>query len=286
MRPLILDLELTADDVLAILMALRSPEVEVMGISVSSEVSREGVRSALQILELMGRDDIPVYVGAENPLPARVEKTPGPRGWGEESLPEPEMLPAGEAVEFLIQGIRSRVGEVVAIAAGTLTNLALAEERHPGILKQARRVLILERARQDNLSANPQAVHRVLRSGANATLLPFEIVPQWRPGGNALPALAEDRPDPVNAFIRRVIGAEIEAGGGLYLHSPLAVAMSFDPALVSMETRGLEVGEDGRVAVEPWLPGREVGKGYPVECVAKIEAERFVRLFAHRLFGA
>ena len=70
MQPVFLDVDMGVDDALAIILALRSPEVELMGISTvfGNVPLGQATRNALQVLELMERDDIPVYVGADEPL--------------------------------------------------------------------------------------------------------------------------------------------------------------------------------------------------------------------------
>ena len=70
MQPIILDVDMGVDDALAIMLALQSPEVELLGISTvfGNVPLNQATRNALQVLELMGRDEIPVYVGAGQPL--------------------------------------------------------------------------------------------------------------------------------------------------------------------------------------------------------------------------
>ncbi len=148
MRPVILDVDPGVDDALAILMALHSPELEIIGLTtVSGNVPLDQTtENALKVLELAGRTDVPVYMGAARPLarePRHAYEVHGPEGLGAAELPDPEAIPAGDAIDFLIEGIEARLGEVIVVATGPLTNLALAEARCPGILSHARRLVIM-----------------------------------------------------------------------------------------------------------------------------------------------
>ena len=102
---MILDLDPGVDDALAILMALHSPEPEIIGLTtVSGNVLlAQTTENALKVLELAGRTDIPVCMGAARPLarePRYAYEVRGPEGLGASELPEPETMPAGEAVDF------------------------------------------------------------------------------------------------------------------------------------------------------------------------------------------
>ena len=139
MQPVLFDTDLGVDDALAIAVALNAAELDVIGLTlVAGNVSVEqGTRSALQLLQLLGREDVPVYVGAEKPLfTDRVDavQVHGSTGLGYAELPEPSTPPVGRAVDHIIREIQKRPGELIIVAIGPLTNLALAERKSPGIL--------------------------------------------------------------------------------------------------------------------------------------------------------
>jgi purine nucleosidase len=101
----ILDLDPGVDDALAILMALHSPELEIIGLTtVSGNVPLDQtIENALKVLELAGRTDILVCMGAARPLarePRHAYEVHGPEGLGASELPEPETMSAGDAVDF------------------------------------------------------------------------------------------------------------------------------------------------------------------------------------------
>ena len=128
-KKIIIDCDPGIDDSLAIMLALKSPELEVIGITVVAGNSPVdlGFKNAKRILDFMGRLDVPVYAGADRP---RVREyvnaldTHGADGLGESFLPEVEGqdLPEKNAVSYMREALRS--GDVSVVALGPLTNLA------------------------------------------------------------------------------------------------------------------------------------------------------------------
>jgi len=136
---LILDVDAGVDDCLAILYACASPEIELLAVTcVSGNVAAPQVAiNSRSILELVGRTDVPVYLGAGEPLAKELrsaEDTHGPQGIGHATLPAPSRpLADGHAADAIVRLARERPGEVLLVTVGPLTNLALALEREPGL---------------------------------------------------------------------------------------------------------------------------------------------------------
>lgn len=129
MEKIIIDCDPGIDDSLAIMLALSSPEVEVIGITIvaGNSPSELGFMNAKRVLKFLGRLDIPVYVGADRPRVrdyVNALDTHGEDGLGESFLPEvpDQAIPKESAVEFLKKSLRG--GDVSVIALGPLTNLA------------------------------------------------------------------------------------------------------------------------------------------------------------------
>jgi len=310
MRPVILDVDPGVDDALAILMALHSPELEVVGLTTTSGnvPLDQSTENALKVVELAGRPEVPVCMGAARPLagePLHAYEVHGSEGLGEAQLPDPEGMPAGDAVDFLVQGIEARLGEVIVVAMGPLTNLALAEARRPGILRQSRRLVIMGGVLHEpgnisphteyNFHADPLAARQVINSGANIALVPLEAARQLWLDQDLLEARLAGRTDPLARFCaeatRSVMAFETQLYGrrGMHLHDPLAVGLSIFPELCQVEPMWLDVepeGEltSGQVVVDrrPFVADAHLS-GRPVECAVKVNVPGFIEMFLDRL---
>ena len=312
MIPVFLDVDMGVDDALAIIMALRSPEIELLGIStVFGNVSLDqATRNALQVLELMKRDEVPVYVGASEPLErvrVHAEAVHGKSGLGDAILPDPKMLPMGNALDFLVAEVEARPGEVVVVATGPLTNLALVEKRHPGILGQVRRIVVMGGALVEagnmtavsefNSFADPHALRRLIEAEANMMLVPLDLTHQLGVSAEQVGARLKGRAAPIARFLltamRAVIAFEKEHYNyaGMHLHDPAAVAMAIDSSLYQVENFSLDVETSGELTTGQVVVDRrplcraEEREGYPVDCATEIDVERFMQIFFHRVLG-
>ncbi len=133
----ILDVDTGIDDSLALLYACASPEVELVAVTcVAGNVPASQVAdNTRSVLELAGRGDVPVALGADRPLVKPLEtteETHGPRGIGHAELPAPTraLEPAG-AADLIVEAARQAPGEISLITLGPLTNVALALELEP-----------------------------------------------------------------------------------------------------------------------------------------------------------
>jgi purine nucleosidase len=309
-QPVILDVDPGVDDALAIILALRSPELDVVGIStVCGNVPVEqGTTNALRVLELMQRPDVPVFVGAGRPLkcdPIHAGYVHGASGIGEAELPAPRISARGDAVGFLIDCISSHPGEVTVIALGPLTNLALAEARRPGILSRARSVMVMGGAlfepgnvspvAEFNFFVDPHAARQVLRLAANLALVPLDVTRKAVLMEESTRDAALGK-DPVALFCKAAARTAIDHSErstgvrGMCLHDPLVVGLVCQPRLCSMVTSWIEIETEGeltrgQVVVDrrgissPDLSGR------PVECATELEAGRFMEMFLQRVLG-
>ena len=184
-RPFLIDTDTASDDAVAIIMALRSPEVRVVAITtVAGNVGvDQSTRNALYTVELCGAD-VPVYSGAEKPLLRTYQNATwfhGRDGLGDHNYPAPSQSP-GElhAVDAIIGAIEANPG-IVIVTLAPLTNLALALARKPSIAAQVSRCVIMggapccegnvTPAAEYNIWVDPEAARIVLRSG-----LPVELV--------------------------------------------------------------------------------------------------------------
>jgi len=137
--PLLLDVDTGIDDSLALLYACASPEVDLVAVTcIGGNVNaRRVAENTRAVLELAGREDVPVALGREQPLVKPLEtstETHGPRGLGYAELPPARRhLDHEDAAQRIVDVARRRPGEVTLVTLGPLTNLAVALDREPSL---------------------------------------------------------------------------------------------------------------------------------------------------------
>ncbi|BAX91213.1 nucleoside hydrolase [Mycobacterium shigaense] len=178
MNPVFLDVDTGVDDALAIIYLLASPGTDLVGIaSTSGNVAVQQVcENNLGLLGLCARGDIPVSKGSEDTLsgplcpPSRVH---GPRGLGYAELPPTTgRLTSYDSATAWVQAAHRFPGELIGVATGPLTNLALALRAEPELPTLLRRLVIMggsydhrgntTAVAEWNISVDPEAAHEVL----------------------------------------------------------------------------------------------------------------------------
>lgn len=189
-RKIIIDTDPGQDDAVAILLALSSPEIEVLGITtVAGNVPLALTqRNARIICELAERPDMPVYAGAERPMVrplVTAEHVHGKTGLNGPELWEPEMqLQDGHAVDFIIQTLRD-TDDVTLCVLGPLTNIALALVKAPDIAPRITEIVLMgggcfeggnvTPAAEFNIYVDPHAAKTVFEAGIPLVIMPLDV---------------------------------------------------------------------------------------------------------------
>src|SRR3989442_6950525 len=136
--PILIDCDPGHDDAIALLLALASPEVELLGVTTvaGNQTLPKTTANAIRVLEFAGRGDVPVAAGADRPLvrePFVASYVHPETGLDGPGLPPPQKEPVAQhAVDFLAEKIRASECPVTLIPVGPLTNKALLLPLHPG----------------------------------------------------------------------------------------------------------------------------------------------------------
>jgi purine nucleosidase len=250
-RALLIDTDVASDDAVALVMALRAPDVRVVAITtVAGNVEVEqATRNALYTLELCDAN-VPVFAGAEKPL-HRVHQSAtwfhGRDGLGDHGYPAPRQKPERlNAIDAMIETIKANPG-IVVVTLGPLTNLALAITREPRLVAQVGRCVVMggapccegnvTPAAEYNIWVDPEAAQIVMRSG-----LPVEMVGWQTCRGEA--ALNEEDIAQVLGFKNELARFAIECNSrareaykeqtgedGISLPDPVAMSVALDPTI-------------------------------------------------------
>ncbi|HSD51741.1 MAG TPA: nucleoside hydrolase, partial [Candidatus Methylomirabilis sp.] len=266
-RRVVLDVDTGVDDALAIMLALRSPEREVLGITTVSGNVRvsQCTTNTLLVLEMLDAPDLPVVAGADVPLdrkPFTATEVHGPDGLGgvTRKYPMPSRQGRQGAADFLLEMVGRIPGELTLIATGPLTNLATAIQRDSGAMRRLQGVTVMGGAirtpgnvaptTEFNFAVDPEAVAIVLSAGLHLTLVPLDVTEQIILTREAVEGAGDGR---LQSFIREMTAAtmefhrDVEGIDGLFLHDPLAVGTVVDPSLVRGQALALAIERQGEL---------------------------------------
>ncbi len=264
-RTFLIDTDTASDDAVALIMAMRAPEVRVAAITVvAGNVDvQQATRNALYTAELCGAN-VPIYSGAEKPLLRTYENATwfhGRNGLGDHNYPAAQRSAEKlHAVDAIIEIIETNPG-LVLVTLGPLTNIALALSKKPGIAAKASRCVVMggapccegnvTPAAEYNIWVDPEAARIVMCSG-----LPVELIGWHLCRGDAV--LREPEIRQVEAFHTKLAHFAIECNSharaaykvqtnedGISLPDPIAMCVALDPTVgtawsehyVDVETR-------------------------------------------------
>jgi inosine-uridine nucleoside N-ribohydrolase len=299
--PIVIDCDPGHDDAIAILLALASPEVELRGITTvaGNQTLDKTTRNALKVLELAGRTDIPVAVGADRPLVRELRTAAnvhGESGLDGPDLPEPTTRPVdADAVELLAGLLEPGV---LLVPTGPLTNVAQLIERHPEVTGGLERIVWMggaiaegnvTPAAEFNAFVDPEAAAIVFGSGIPVTMIGLDVThkalfdsshAERLRGTGAVGKAVAELADFFLEFHRQRYRFD-----GAPIHDAMAVAHVIDPTLVeTLECNvAIETASeycDGRTVVDRWLV---TDRPRNAEVGIDVDAQRFLELLVERI---
>jgi inosine-uridine nucleoside N-ribohydrolase len=304
-EPIVLDCDPGHDDAIALLLALASPELELLGVTTTygNQTVEKTTANALRVLELAGRTDVPVARGAAQPLArplAVAAHVHGESGLDGPVLPHPSVAPvAAEAVDWLAEAVAASSGPVTLVPTGPLTNVARYLEAHgsAGI----RRIVLMggaiaegnmTPAAEFNVWADPEAAQIVFDAELDVTMIGLDVTHRAVVGPEVQRRLREagstgvfvaELVDFFTVYHRQTYGWD-----GAPIHDAVAVAHLLRPGLVETKLRNVEVERvselcRGRTVVDLWLrtdraPNAHVGVDLDADTFFELLVERISRL--------
>lgn len=306
-KRILIDTDPGVDDSMAILLALASPEVTVEGLTtVFGNVGVETTtQNALSLLELAGRPDIPVAMGAGKPLmrpnTSNGWQVHGKNGLGGVDLPEPKAKPdRRRAAQFIIDTIMENPGEITLVPLGPLTNVALAVATEPRIAENVKEVVLMggaatvagnaSPAAEANIRNDPEAANIVFHAGWPITMIGLDVTQQSVMSQDYLDALRSTG-HPWTEFIYGITKhyldfyRSIGITDGMPVHDSSALAYVLDPTL--FETKHVYTDVDHHSphhsgqTVADWRGQRELEPN--VHVALEVDSSRFLDLYRERL---
>ncbi|MCA0940759.1 nucleoside hydrolase [Yangia mangrovi] len=306
-RRIIIDTDPGQDDAVAILLALASPELEVLGITaVAGNVPLPLTsRNARIVCELAGRTDIPVFAGCDAPMTRKLvtaEHVHGKTGLDGPELPEPVMpLQERHAVDFLIETLRAEpAGSVTLCPLGPLTNIATAFRRAPDIVERVQQIVLMggayfevgnyTPAAEFNIYVDPEAAAEVFGAGIPLVVMPLDVTHKalvTKPRNEAIRALGTPVGKAVAEMTDFFERFDLEKYGseGAPLHDPCVTAYLLAPEIFSGRHINVEIETTseltlGMTVADWWgVSGRAPNATF----IGDLDADAFFTLLTERL---
>ena len=306
-RKIIIDTDPGQDDAVAILMALASKELEVLGITaVAGNVPLELTeKNSRIIVELSGRKDIPVYAGCSKPLGRELvtaEEVHGKTGLDGMELTEPSIpLEDQHAVEFIIETLRENNPSTISLCPlGPLTNIAQAMIRAPDIVERIQEIILMGGAyfevgnvtptAEFNIYVDPEAAKKVFSSGVPITVLPLDVTHQVlttktrmdkvRNIGNRTGKEVANLTTFFERFDKEKYGLD-----GAPLHDPCVIAYLLEPEIFEGRFVNVEIETESELTrgmtVADWWDVTD--RNPNALFIGRVDSDRFFELLTERL---
>ena len=308
---IIFDTDPGVDDAMALLLALSSPEIDVVGVTTvfgNSNVESTTV-NALNLLHLADRMDIPVAKGAGQPMVLPLGLTGefvhgddgmGSINWWQPNHPEHKPVDK-HAAQLIVDMIMSNPGEITLVPVGPLTNIGLALQLEPRIAQNVRNVVIMggsvaaggnvSPVAEANIHNDPHAASLVFSAPWDVTMAGMDVTTAVKMNDDLFAALGQSQ-NKFGQFIARVIPFYQKfhrehygyTHGATDTHDPSAIAYLIDPTLFKGERWSIKVPLDG-LAAGMTMADRS-GKHFDTpktHCLMQVDGTRFLAMYKARL---
>lgn len=273
-RKIVIDTDPGIDDAMAIFYALRSPELDVLGLTTvfGNAHTETCTINALRLLEIAGRPEIPVAEGAHRPLTGPfhgpADFVHGTDGQGDTFLPPPAGKPvAVHAAQFLIDAVLSDPGNVTIVALGPLTNLALALLLRPDLPTHTREIVLMggnayvpgnaSPAAEANIWNDPEAADMVFGANCPVTMAGLDVTSRIRMTGADLDRFATF-PNAESQHMARLLPCYRSFYYGqlgvheILVHDSTTISWLLHPDLFTVESRSVRVETEGVSRGKTW----------------------------------
>ncbi|WP_248926174.1 nucleoside hydrolase [Paenibacillus hamazuiensis] len=309
-KKVILDVDTGVDDALGILLAIRSGQMDVLGITTANgNVSLDqATENTCKILQLLGAEaeGIPVVRGANKPLLRQTyfeHRVHGQNGIGGAlaDMPVSKEPAEGHAADFIIGQVRRHPGEVTLVMTAPLTNLAIALMKCPELVRDVKEVIVMggvvlgygnvTPTAEYNMYVDPEAARLVFQAGfASLTLVGLDVTRRALLTEEHMERLGDTN---LGRYVRESTAGYMqryfERNGvrACALHDPLAVGVALDKGLVTTKIYYVDVETrselcDGQTVCD--FQNR-LGKQSNVHVCIDVEADAFLELFVRTLRG-
>ncbi|MGH9664455.1 MAG: nucleoside hydrolase [Bryobacteraceae bacterium] len=281
------------DDALALGLALQSPELDVRGVTTVSDDVQSRAKLAWKEMGMFHRRDIPLAVGAPEPLldPIRTGHSPQFQMLTPQDVLPPSVNP--HAAAFIVSTLLRSSEKITIVPVGPLTNIALALKLDPRIKDKIQRIVLMGGAffpprAEYNIKRDPIAADIVFRSGVPITAVGLDVTLKCKLQGADLERLRAAK-NPASQFLVRLIELWQNGHPDRYptLHDPLAMATALRSTVIepSLGSVKVEIADAATYGTTRFTPAAQLtGKERPnTEVAREVNVREFLNLFVERL---
>ena len=308
-KKIIIDTDPGVDDAMAILFALQSPELEVVGLTtIFGNVHTDlGTQNALRLVEFAGKD-VPVAHGADVPLVVPLEHIAdfvhGTDGLGNTNQPPPTGKPVNmPAAQFIVETVMANPGEITLVPVGPLTNIALALALEPRLVDNVAGVIIMGGAATVNGNVNPAAEANIIHDPHAAdvvfsadwptTMAGLDVTNKTIMTDAYLASLKGSRTGDfifdISRFYRE-FHRQVGVLDGIHTHDPSAIAYVIDPTLfttrqgpIRVVTEGIAMGQTLWDQRQNWMGSNPWTDISATNVCVDVNSERLLALYKERV---
>jgi inosine-uridine nucleoside N-ribohydrolase len=303
---IILDCDPGHDDAIALMLALGSPELQLLGVTTvaGNQTLEKTTANAIRVLEHLGRGELPVAAGARRPLLRELRiagHVHGDSGLDGADLPAPVRTPVSlHAIDWIADTLAAEPLPVTLVPTGPLTNVALFLARYPDLVPKVARIVLMggaigvgnvTPAAEFNIWADPEAAGRVFSSGLDVTMVGLDVthkalLRQAHAERLARAGVAGKLVADLYGFYAQHHRSSYEWDGAP-VHDAVAVAHVLDDGLLETSTCGVRIDTGAELSRgRTYVDLRGVADWQPTCHVAvDIDAERFLELLIGRIAG-
>jgi purine nucleosidase/pyrimidine-specific ribonucleoside hydrolase len=279
------------DDALAIALALKSPELDLVGVTCVFRDTVVRAALATKLLRTFGRGDIPVAVGIGQPLREPVQMTVPNQAvvlTDEDRRGAPVAM---DAVDLILSTVARHPGEITLVPIGALTNVAVAIAKDCTTMRKLAGIALmggrfLAQGAEWNIKCDPEAADIVFRSGIPILAVGLDVTLKCRMGEPDV-ARIRDAGRAETALLARMIEAWQGGQKNRFptLHDPLAVAAVYRPELMTWQKKVVKVETAGIHTRAFTVIADPPKEGTTTQIAAEVKKEEFLRLFLDRVTG-
>ncbi len=280
-----------ADDALALAFAARSPEVEIVGVTTVFCNTVARAKIAKQLLNLLGKGDIPVYAGMGKPLINEADTVTLPKQFMKDMEDIP--IPQTSALDFLYTHFMASGGTDVLVPIGPLTNIALLIQLYPEVKQKIGSIVLMggsfyRHYNEWNIFCDPEAASIVFASGIPIKAIGLDVTLQTPVTEELFQEIRlHNTPmtDLLGELLNRFHSVHTHH---TFLHDPMAVLAVFDEELLTYHSEDIVVELKGEFTRGTTFARTAIGKRSAekgILCAQTIKSDAFVELFRKRILG-